>query len=89
MSLRRRRTEKRREALARLKIHPRDQAENRALLAKAERMYEECLGGMRDYIGQCIGVFNVALESQDEHVIARARKELEERLARVDLGVLE
>jgi len=81
--------EKRREALAGLKIHPRDQAENRALLAKAERMYEECLGGMRDYVGQCIGVFNVALESQDEHVIARARKELEERLARIDLGVWE
>ena len=81
--------EKRRAFLATLKAHPRDQSENRAVLARAERMYEECLGGMRDYVGQCIGAFNAALESQDEHVVVRARKELEERLARIDHGVWE
>ncbi|MDR0528234.1 MAG: molecular chaperone HscC [Zoogloeaceae bacterium] len=81
--------EKRRAFLATLKIHPRDQAENQALLAKAERIYEENLGITRDYVSQCISSFKAALESQDEHRVARARKELEERLARVHSGVFE
>jgi molecular chaperone HscC len=81
--------QERRAFLATLKIHPREQAENRALLARAERMYEECLGGMRDYIAQSIGVVNQDLEAQDTHRAVRARKELEERLARIDLGVWE
>ncbi|MDR3351855.1 MAG: molecular chaperone HscC, partial [Zoogloeaceae bacterium] len=78
---------RRRAFLATLKVPPREQAENRALLARAERMYEECLGDARDYIDQCIAAFNTALESQDTHRITRARKELEERLRHVDIGV--
>jgi molecular chaperone HscC len=81
--------EKRRAFLATLKVHPRDQAENRALLARAERMYEENLGETRDYIGRCIAAFQNTLESQDAHLAARGRTDLEERLACVDMGVWE
>ncbi|HVY34677.1 MAG TPA: molecular chaperone HscC [Caulobacteraceae bacterium] len=51
--------------LAALKRHPREDAENIALMARAGRLYEQRLGGVRDAIGQCMAVFQAALESQD------------------------
>ena len=74
----------RRALLASLKVHPRDQAENVALLARAERLYEISLGRQREFIGQCLGVFKAELESQDTHRIAHARKEFEARLAHIE-----
>ncbi len=66
--------EKRRAALAALKVHPRDDAENVALLARARRAYESFLGDTRAAIGQMIGQFEGALASQDDRIIAEARK---------------
>ncbi len=66
--------EERFRALADLKIHPRDQAENRALLARLERLYEESLGGQRDYLGQETTAFAVALEKQEPKAIAAAKE---------------
>ncbi|MFD1033302.1 Hsp70 family protein [Sphingomonas hankookensis] len=66
--------EKRRAALAALKVHPRDDAENVALLARARRAYESFLGDTRAAIGQMIGQFEGALATQDDRIIGEARK---------------
>ena len=63
-------------ALSGLKIHPRDQAENRALLARAERLYEERLGDLRDYLGQLITQFEAILARQDPGEIEDAREKI-------------
>ncbi|WP_236674794.1 molecular chaperone HscC [Enterococcus sp. BWR-S5] len=49
-----------------LKIHPRDRAENRLLLAKLERAYTEALGDKRQYIQRLILEFQQTLEQQDD-----------------------
>jgi len=51
--------------LASLKIHPRDQNENRLLLARAERLYEESLGDIRTIISIRTRNFEAALDRQD------------------------
>ena len=71
-------------ALAKLKVHPRDQAENAAVVARAERLYEERLGEARQAIGQWLAEFLAQLEAQDPQEIERARSALAERLDRVD-----
>ncbi|MET0617630.1 MAG: molecular chaperone HscC [Luteibacter sp.] len=58
-------------ALSELKIHPRDTLENRTLLARAERLYEQLLGDMRDRLGECILRFEQVLATQDPRLIAR------------------
>lgn len=75
---------KRRAVLDALKVHPRDQAENAALLARANRCYEENLGDMRQDIGQWIGTFEKILEQQNPREIAEARGQLQQLLDRVD-----
>ena len=71
-------------ALAKLKVHPRDGAENAAVVARAERLYEERLGDMRQAIGEWLAEFLSRLEGQDPQEIDRARSTLAERLDRVD-----
>ncbi len=63
-------------ALSGLKIHPRDQSENRALLPRAERLYEERLGDLRDYLGQLITQFEAILARQDPGEIEDARERI-------------
>lgn len=55
-----------------LKIHPRDKEENRLILARGERIYEESLGSMRTYISDIISEFEEALASQDEKKTKKA-----------------
>jgi molecular chaperone HscC len=62
----------RRAALATLKVHPRDDAANAALLARARRAYESFLGDRRAAIGQMLGQFEAALATQDGRIIAEA-----------------
>ena len=64
---------KRREALAALKVHPRDADANRAALARAGRCYEDALGDKRDYIGSLIAGFENVLERQDPRQAETAR----------------
>jgi molecular chaperone HscC len=59
--------------LADLKIHPRDEAQNQALLARAERLYQESLEGQREDLGRLIAQFTAVLESQKPREIHRAR----------------
>lgn len=68
-------------ALENIKIHPRDQAENRYLLAQAERLYEELLGDRREEIAFYIIAFESVLATQNEREIARAALRLKEQMA--------
>ena len=71
-------------ALASLKVHPRDDAANVALLSRANRVYEQRLGGPREVIGQAILDFTAALESQVPDSMKTARETLARLLARFD-----
>jgi molecular chaperone HscC len=71
-------------ALDGLKTHPRDQAENQAVLARAERLYEERLGTERSEIGRLIDQFRFVLDSQDVGAIAALRTNFTTWLDTVD-----
>ena len=64
---------KRMKALESLKIHPRDKAENRAAMARAERLYEESLGEDREILDLMMSRFEKVLAGQDPDRIAEAR----------------
>lgn len=66
-------------ALAELKVHPRDQQQNLALLARTERIYEEYIDA-RQLVQHWLAQFRDALDSQDLQRIARHREELEQAL---------
>jgi len=72
------------EALSVLKIHPRDTLENRTLLARAERLYEQLLGAARDHVGQMIAFFEQALASQDPRRIARDAAQFRDALKAIE-----
>lgn len=74
------------QALAELKVHPRDQQINTLLVARLERMYQESLGELREEIDRCANLFQQALASQDEHIIRQARNDLSERIAQLERG---
>ena len=61
-------------ALSKLKIHPRERIEFRTLSARAERLYQELLGDVRERLGERISQFERALASQDARMIAPAAK---------------
>lgn len=69
--------EQRLQDLAYLKIHPRDQEENKLLLLKGERLYEESVGDKRQYIEYELQLFERALHTHDNAKIAPARERLE------------
>jgi molecular chaperone HscC len=71
-------------ALADLKIHPRDKLENRTLLARAERLYEQFRGAEREWLGAQILRFEQLLATQDERRIAPGRRDFAELLDRVE-----
>ena len=73
-----------RKRLEKLKVHPRDEAENVALLARAERAYEGFTGQVRDIIGQGLTEFQGALDKQDPRLIADARDGLTRLLDEID-----
>ncbi len=69
---------KRMEELAYLKVQPRDYEENRLVLLRAERMYEEALGDRRKKLDHYITAFEAALKKGDHDGIMDARNELNE-----------
>ncbi|HET7332562.1 molecular chaperone HscC [Dyella sp.] len=71
-------------ALAGLKLHPREDARNNALLARANRMYEEALGDYREAISRAISQFDAVLAKQDPHEIASAREKFQAWLDRLE-----
>ncbi|MEM7077013.1 MAG: Hsp70 family protein [Pseudomonadota bacterium] len=72
--------EKALEKIAHLKIHPRETTENRTLLARAERLYEESLGQEREIVASLIREFEQVLATQDHELVAQQRAEFEDRL---------
>lgn len=76
--------EQRLKDLSYLKIHPRDQEENKLLLLKGERLYEENIGSKRTLIEQELNLFEQALDSQEAAQIIQARKRLQSFLERIE-----
>ncbi|MCJ7836240.1 molecular chaperone HscC [Cuneatibacter sp. NSJ-177] len=76
--------EQRMEELSYLKIHPRDQEENKLLLFRCERLYEESTGEERQRMEYEIRRFESALNTQDRGRIEEARSELKEFLKDMD-----
>ncbi|MBQ9983579.1 MAG: molecular chaperone HscC [Lachnospiraceae bacterium] len=68
------------EALAYLKIHPREKEENKLLLLRGERLYEESIGRDREYIEYALRTFERALDTRDDSEIEGARREFKEFL---------
>ena len=76
--------EQRLKDLSYLKIHPRDQEENRLLLLRGERLYEESVGNRRVLLEQELSLFEQALDSHDEARIGQARERLKSFLEKLD-----
>jgi len=74
------------ETLRTLKRHPRDEADNRYLIERAKRLYEDRLGPLRPTIQGWIQAFQQALDTQDERVVRGARQALREALDSIDGG---
>jgi molecular chaperone HscC len=75
---------RRRDELAKLKVHPRDQEINRALLARAERCYEDALGDRRAHIAQAISQFRAVIDGQDPRAIEAACADLTRMLDAIE-----
>jgi molecular chaperone HscC len=76
--------ERRREELAKLKVHPREEAETVAVMARAARCYESHIGPAREAVGEWIGRFESAVERQDPRDITIAREQLVEALDQLE-----
>jgi molecular chaperone HscC len=73
--------------LAKLKIHPRDEAVNSALVARTLRIFEENLGDVRQAVGAKLDLFLGALNSQRPAEIEQARIELTQLIDSIDSTV--
>ncbi len=76
--------EERLKKLRNLKIHPRDQSRNKAVLSRAERLYEENLGDKRRFLGEQILIFQTILDRQKADEIEKACGKLTEILDSLD-----
>jgi molecular chaperone HscC len=74
----------RRQELAKLKVHPREQDENRALVARATRCYEGALGERREYIARLMSEFQSVVDAQDPRSIEAAREEITRHLDAIE-----
>ena len=77
--------EKRLNELSELKIAPADKAENRQLLARAERLFEEHSGPVREEVGSAAAYFSQMLDKGGSPAkIAKLRQELTDFFDRID-----
>ena len=76
------------ESLASLKIHPREQEENKLLLLRGDRMYEEATGDTRHIIELQMNAFEEVLDKQDKLKIESARKEFKEFLDSIEEDII-
>lgn len=76
--------EERLNALKDIKIHPRDRTENRLLIAKGERLYEELLGEQRSYVAYILQKFESILSHQNEEEIKIAAKEIKTEFEKIE-----
>ncbi len=80
--------EERLASLSALKIHPREQEENKLLLLRGDRMYEEATGDVRQIIEAKMTVFESILDKQNKPDIEKARTELKEFLDSIEEDIL-
>lgn len=73
--------------LARLKVPPRDQAENRLLVARAERIYAELLGESRERVVEALKAFSLAIEDPRNAHPERSREQFARLLDRFETDV--
>lgn len=76
--------ENRMKELSYLKVQPRDQEENKLLILKGERLYEESSGKYRSFIASALSEFEDVLKGCDRDKIAEARIKLKEELQAVE-----
>ncbi len=79
--------ERRLKELEKIKMHPRDQDENRAFIAKGERLWEQFIGEKRDEIGRVLATFEILLEKQDDREITQYRKKMGDWIDTLDTGL--
>ncbi|MGB4659943.1 MAG: molecular chaperone HscC [Mobilitalea sp.] len=72
------------DSIKNLKIHPRDQQINRLLLERGNRLYEECLGEMRNYLSELMSHFEDVLDGQNELEIRKEVTQLMENLNKLE-----
>jgi molecular chaperone HscC len=65
-----------RREMSRLKMHPRDALPNTTALARADALYVELQGRVREELGRAIATFRAALETQDDAAISALRQKL-------------
>ena len=82
-SLSKKEIEERLQALKDIKIHPRER-QNRLLLAKGERLYEESLSETRTEIAMLLHKFESVLAMQNEKDIKKAAAELKIKLSQME-----
>jgi molecular chaperone HscC len=71
-------------SLSQLKIHPFDQVENRTLIARADRIYEQSLGTVRGIVQAQTTKFTDILSTQDPRRISKAREEFSKFLDSIE-----
>lgn len=69
--------ERRLKELSRLKLHPREQEENRAMVARGERLYAATVGGLREQVAELLDWYQKILSSQEALKIAKATRRLD------------
>ena len=72
------------ETLSYLKIHPRDREENKYLLLRGERIYEESLGERRMQVEAALHKYEQALDTYDAGEIEKAKEEFKNFLEMLD-----
>lgn len=73
-----------RERLQALKRHPRDEQDNRYLIERAKRLFEDRLGNDRVMVQDWLAQFELALQTQDARTIRTARQQFKEALDSID-----
>ncbi|WP_144395347.1 Hsp70 family protein [Pleionea sediminis] len=78
--------EKIRKQLEKLKFHPRDDEINRAILARGERLYEQNLGELREYIAEVLAKFDNIVDRQNPQEIKKAQIQINEIFDSLEKG---
>jgi len=73
-----------RERLQALKRHPRDEQDNRYLIERAKRLFEDRLGNGRVMLQDWLAQFEAVLQTQDARAIRQARQQFKEALDSID-----
>jgi molecular chaperone HscC len=74
------------DALAALKMPPRSQIENHALLERLKRLFQLNLGERREWVARNLVVFETALEKQDPREISHVRNQIVRSLEQFEGG---